>query len=214
MAAGLIDRIAELTDRDDSIAGEAQMDTLVSLISGASSIGSTEETLIVTALMATPKKLLRRFSHSAALVKVEQWLTQSAAAEENGRTTQLLHLLGRMPMSIQALTDSGLGKPINRLRKLATASAEVKSAAASLYQDWKSLAAEAPAPAASTAASGAKRALSTDGAADKAADKRAKSASPSSATRSRERCTRRADRRACSCTSIAPGSRRGTFAPT
>ena len=38
MAGGLIDRIAELTGRDDSIAGEAEMDTLISLVSAASSI--------------------------------------------------------------------------------------------------------------------------------------------------------------------------------
>ena len=125
MTGGLIDRIAPLCGSDDSIAGEAEMDTLISLVSGASSIDSTEEALILASLSASPTDLLRRFSHSPALIKLEEWLTQSAAAEENARTTQLLGLLRKIPMSIKALSDSGLGKPINRLRKSTSASPTV-----------------------------------------------------------------------------------------
>ena len=126
------------------------MDTLISLVSGASSIDSTEEALILASLSASPTDLLRRFSHSPALIKLEEWLTQSAAAEENARTTQLLGLLRKIPMSIKALSDSGLGKPINRLRKSTSASPTIKNAATALYQEWKSLT-SAPEPAAGAA---------------------------------------------------------------
>ena len=80
------------------------METLISLVTHSEAIGATAEELIVAALMATPEPLLQIFSHSAALKRVDEWLAKAAAANDaQARTTQLLALLAKMPMTITSL---------------------------------------------------------------------------------------------------------------
>ena len=80
----MIDRIAELTDHDDSIAGEEQMDALIGIVSEPASLTGTAEELIIASLMATPPALLERFAHSAALPRLNEWLTAAVAADAHG----------------------------------------------------------------------------------------------------------------------------------
>jgi hypothetical protein len=117
--AQAIDRIAELINDDNSVGGEVQMDSLIKMMSDeGGSLGSTAEDLIIEVLLATPPKpLLERFSHSESLARVDEWLARSAADSYETRTLQLLSLLARMPMSIEALQKSGVGKTVNKLRK-------------------------------------------------------------------------------------------------
>ena len=70
---------------------------------GSESVGASAEELIIASLMATPVPLLKIFSHSAALKRVDEWLAKAAAAESHGRVMQLLTLLAKMPMSITSL---------------------------------------------------------------------------------------------------------------
>ena len=161
-AAQAIDRIAELINDDNSVGGEVQMDSLIKMMSDeGGSLGSTAEDLIIEVLLATPPKpLLERLSHSDALARVDEWLARSAADSYETRTLQLLCLLARMPMSIEALQKSGVGKTVNKLRK--APELPIKDAAEQLVKDWKRVAAPttSAAPAADTsAASGSSAAV-------------------------------------------------------
>jgi len=171
----LIDRLADLMASDDSIGGEPQMATLITLISD-DAVDTTPgaDEVVVEALKATPKPLLQLFSHSAALAKLDEWLARASSKSEERKTLQLLEVLSKMPMSIESLQSSGVGKTVNKLRK--DPSAPIKDAASQLVKDWKGVAAppgSAP-PAAAPAASSAKRPLPSDSGGAAGADKRAK----------------------------------------
>ena len=111
-----VDDIAKIMSADDSIPNADAMQTLIRLIGETSTpLGATEQELLRTTLMATAEKpLLESFSHSPALIKVAEWL---AASLQQDVTLAWLALLGHMPMTIKALTDSGVGKVVNKLRK-------------------------------------------------------------------------------------------------
>ena len=159
----LIVRIGDLCENDDSIAGLPQMETLIEILTEEGSLNDMAEELVIRALMATNKYLLEKFTHSAALSKIDEWLNKSSAAKPplHERTRQLLDLLKKLPMTVKALQTAGVGKTVNRLRKEEEASVQTK--AKDLLKDWKALtaaaSAPAPAPAAAAPASGVKRPL-------------------------------------------------------
>ena len=146
---------------DDSIPNADAMQTLIRLIGETSTpLGATEQELLRTTLMATAEKpLLESFSHSPALIKVAEWL---AASLQQDVTLAWLALLGHMPMTIKALTDSGVGKVVNKLRKSAEKSEDkaIIAETKGLLERWKALttaAIAAPAVAAPAVAAPAKR---------------------------------------------------------
>ena len=125
---------------DDSIPNADAMQTLIRLIGETSTpLGATEQELLRTTLMATAEKpLLESFSHSPALIKVAEWL---AASLQQDVTLAWLALLGHMPMTIKALTDSGVGKVVNKLRKSAEKSEDkaIIAETKGLLERWKAL---------------------------------------------------------------------------
>ena len=125
---------------DDSIPNIDAMQTLIRLISETSSpLGATEQELLRTSLIATGERaLLESFSHSPALVKVAEWLGQS---QQHDLTMSWLALLDHMPMTIKSLTDSGVGKVVNKLRKSAEKSEDMAVIAETkgLLERWKAL---------------------------------------------------------------------------
>jgi len=160
MTVDFVDNIAKIMSADDSIPNADAMQTLIRLISETSSpLGATEQELLRTSLMATGKRpLLESFSHSPALVKVAEWLAQS---QQHDVTLSWLALLGHMPMTIKSLTDSGVGKVVNKLRKSAEKSedAAVIAETKGLLERWKALtSAEVGGGAAKADAAPAKRA--------------------------------------------------------
>jgi hypothetical protein len=140
MTVDFVDDIAKIMSADDSIPNADAMQTLIRLIGETSSpLGATEQELLRTSLMATVQKpLLESFSHSPALVKVAEWL---AASLQQDVTLAWLALLGHMPMTIKSLTDSGVGKVVNKLRKSAEKSEDqaVIAETKGLLERWKAL---------------------------------------------------------------------------
>uniref|UniRef100_A0A7S3AVJ2 Serine/threonine-protein phosphatase 1 regulatory subunit 10 n=1 Tax=Haptolina ericina TaxID=156174 RepID=A0A7S3AVJ2_9EUKA len=139
-------KLMHLMESDDSIADSSKMEQLINIIGGEASLNHTAQTLIVTALMATQEgDLLSRFAHSVALDKVHSWLVDASKdSSQPERTTELLLLLGRLPMTVSSLQQSGIGKTVNKLRK--SADVGVQKGAAELVVSWKAIASSAPSP--------------------------------------------------------------------
>ena len=73
--------LGDLTDHNDAIAGSSQMSKLISLLAepSAEAIGaSTDGTfdVMIMSLQATPASLLKSFSESDALKRVDEWLCE------------------------------------------------------------------------------------------------------------------------------------------
>ena len=82
---------------------------------------------------------------SDALAQLEKWLSQSLQDESPAHTLLLLELLGHLPISVQSLQASGVGKTVNKMRK--SEHAGVQQASAKLTTSWKEMVAFAKPPA-------------------------------------------------------------------
>jgi len=144
-----IAQTVDLLGIDDSVKGEQEMNKMIELLESDEVGGQLDPSgraLAVQALMSTNDRvLLEAFASSNALSRLEKWLAESHAAAKHEDTQQLLSLLGHVPVSVQALMSSGVGKTVNKVRKDEAAAhnavaAAAQSAAAELLRSWKALA--------------------------------------------------------------------------
>eukprot|EP00308_Calcidiscus_leptoporus_P021367 CAMPEP_0119375204 /NCGR_PEP_ID=MMETSP1334-20130426/34310_1 /TAXON_ID=127549 /ORGANISM="Calcidiscus leptoporus, Strain RCC1130" /LENGTH=683 /DNA_ID=CAMNT_0007393443 /DNA_START=117 /DNA_END=2168 /DNA_ORIENTATION=- len=138
------DAIAGLTNPDDSVVGADEMTRVIELVTSSSALGKTDQELLVSSLVATKARdLLDQFVDSDALAQLDKWLAQSLQAEQPAHTLLLLELLGHLPIRVQSLQASGVGKTVNKMRK--SEHAGVQQASAKLLASWKEMVAKAPA---------------------------------------------------------------------
>lgn len=106
----------------------------------------TEQAMVLAALMATKDRdLLTRFSHSSALERVHEWLQETLASPAQPESTMaLLLLLSHLPMTINSLSSSGVGRTVNKLRK--SSDVGIQNGASNLLKSWKAIASAEQAP--------------------------------------------------------------------
>lgn len=139
------DSMAELTNQDDSVAGVEQMERLVALL-GQGPLGRTEQELVSAALLATTDAAVLETFVRGALERLHEWLTTSVQEDPSSEHTKLLFkLLGRLPISVEVLQKSGVGKTMNRMRK--SANGWVMNAATEILRSWKAVVSGPSAPA-------------------------------------------------------------------
>ncbi|GJE84818.1 hypothetical protein PsYK624_008940 [Phanerochaete sordida] len=79
--------------------------------------------------------------NNLAMLITKRWLTDSVAEgkTESAKTTMpLLHILDRLPMSIECLKDSGIGKEVKRVSKSSSNSA-IRDMASNIASKWRAL---------------------------------------------------------------------------
>eukprot|EP00965_Chrysotila_dentata_P180821 5969074-Pleurochrysis_carterae.AAC.1 len=136
---------------DSGIVDMDAMKGLIKAICDGQATDKAEQMAIVRAIAETSStELLMAFTHSPALGQLGAWLQQNLTDEE---TLAILKLLRHLPVDVESLQASGVGKTVNKLRKRECSA--VQQASIALLQDWKAMAcatsgsspaASAPAP--------------------------------------------------------------------
>jgi len=133
----IVEWLGRNTTAADAVPAAAEMHELIDLLTRSSApAGMTERELVTATLQATEdRQLLQIFTHSRALNSLHEWLSESLHTES---LLRLLQLLDHLPISVQSLQSSGIGKTVNKLRK--SSDARVQTRAAELLKCWKALA--------------------------------------------------------------------------
>ena len=181
-AQDLLDGLAPLLDSLGGIASIGCVEGVVAIMRKATAVDSTRKLLIVV-LEKTKDKMpcLAKFVKLQGLAVLSSWLGDASKAGRPQAVVQILRLLPRLPVTVNGLKDSGIGKLVNKLTKeKAGGDEDVRKEAASVLDGWKKLAkakaaAEStappakPAPAAAAAAAPATAATASAAAATAAA---------------------------------------------
>ena len=149
---GLLDELPPLLDSAGGIASIGCVAGVVDIMRRATAVDSTRKLLIVV-LDKTKDKMpcLAKFVKIQGLGVLSSWLGDASKAGRPQPVLQILRLLPRLPVTVNGLKDSGIGKLVNRLTKEKAGSDEdVRREAAKVVDGWKALA-KAKAAADSTA---------------------------------------------------------------
>ncbi|EKM59537.1 uncharacterized protein PHACADRAFT_191906 [Phanerochaete carnosa HHB-10118-sp] len=80
--------------------------------------------------------------NSLAMLITKRWLTDSVAEDksEAAQTTMpLLHVLDRLPMTIDCLKESGIGKEVKRVSKSSSSNSAIRDMASNIASKWRAL---------------------------------------------------------------------------
>ena len=149
---GLLDELPPLLDSAGGIASIGCVAGVVDIMRRATAVDSTRKLLIVV-LDKTKDKMPcpAKFVKIQGLGVLSSWLGDASKAGRPQPVLQILRLLPRLPVTVNGLKDSGIGKLVNRLTKEKAGSDEdVRREAAKVVDGWKALA-KAKAAADSTA---------------------------------------------------------------
>jgi hypothetical protein len=138
----LLDGLAPLLDSLGGIASIGCVEGVVGIMRKTTAVDSTRKLLIVV-LEKTKDKMpcLAKFVKIQGLGVLSTWLGDAAKANRPLAVVQILRLLPRLPVTVNGLKDSGIGKLVNKLTKeKAGADEDVRKEAASVLEGWKKLA--------------------------------------------------------------------------
>lgn len=152
----ILDGLAPLLDNQGGIASIGCVEGVVDIMRQTTAVDSTRKLLIVV-LDKTKDKMpcLAKFVKIQGLGVLSSWLGDAMKANRPQAVVQILRLLPRLPVTVNGLKDSGIGKLVNKLTKeKAGADEDVRKEAGSVLEGWKKLA-KAKAAAESKASPGA-----------------------------------------------------------
>ena len=178
----LLDGLAPLLDSLGGIASIGCVEGVVAIMRKATAVDSTRKLLVVV-LEKTKDKMpcLAKFVKMQGLAVLSTWLGDASKAARPQAVVQILRLLPRLPVTVNGLKDSGIGKLVNKLTKEKTGGDEdVRTEAASVLDGWKKLA-KAKAAAESTAAAPPAKPAAAAAPATTAADATAAATAPAAA---------------------------------
>lgn len=80
--------------------------------------------------------------NNLAMLITKRWLTDSVAEDKDevAQTTMpLLHILDRLPMTIECLKESGIGKEVKRVSKSNSSNSAIRDMASNIASKWRAL---------------------------------------------------------------------------
>eukprot|EP01043_Picozoa_sp_COSAG02_P059333 COSAG02_NODE_7545_length_2968_cov_1.526316_2_plen_335_part_00 len=153
MTPHVLDGLPPLLDSQGGIASIGCVEGVVAIMRQTTAVDSTRKLLIVV-LEKTKDKMpcLATFVKIHGLGVLSTWLGDAMKATRPQAVMQILRLLPRLPVTVNGLKDSGIGKLVNKLTKEKAGSDEdVRKEAGSVLEGWKKLAKAKAAAASPTA---------------------------------------------------------------
>ena len=138
----VLDDLPPLLDSQGGIASIGCVEGVVAIMRQTTAVDSTRKLLIVV-LEKTKDKMpcLAKFVKIHGLGVLSTWLADAMTANRPQAVVQILRLLPRLPVTVNGLKDSGIGKLVNKLTKeKAGGDEEVRKEAGSVLEGWKKLA--------------------------------------------------------------------------
>ena len=138
----VLDDLPPLLDSQGGIASIGCVEGVVAIMRQTTAVDSTRKLLIVV-LEKTKDKMpcLAKFVKIHGLGVLSTWLADAMTANRPQAVVQILRLLPRLPVTVNGLKDSGIGKLVNRLTKeKAGGDEELRKEAGSVLEGWKKLA--------------------------------------------------------------------------
>jgi hypothetical protein len=139
------EKLLPLLDEQGGISGIENVESVLTLMRQASSVDSSRKLLLLV-LDKTRDKMpcLAKFVKAQGLGVLSSWLSDASKAAKPQLVLKILRLLPRLPVTVNGLRDSGIGKLVNRLTKtkadVGETREDIKKEAASVVEGWKALA--------------------------------------------------------------------------